>query len=81
MAKLNKGDQVRWNTSQGQSTGRIERVVKSKTNVGGTELKGFPEDPVHIAKSEKTGKTAGHNAEALSKARLGFGPFGYGQPT
>ena len=68
MAKhLKKGDRVQWNTSQGKTTGRVEKIVKSKTKVGGTELKGTEADPVYVVKSDKTGKEAGHKEGALTE--------------
>ena len=68
MAKhLKKGDRVHWNTSQGRTTGRVEKVVKSETEVGGTKLKGSKDDPVYIVESDKTGREAGHKEGALTK--------------
>jgi hypothetical protein len=66
-ATLRQGDRVEWNTSQGKTTGRVIRKVTRPTKVGGTELKGSTDDPVYLVESEKTGKRAGHKADALRK--------------
>jgi hypothetical protein len=67
MAKLSKGDHVQWSTSQGTTSGKIERIVEGTTTVGGTKLKGSKDEPIYIVKSDKTGKRAGHKAGALKK--------------
>ncbi len=69
MANLRTGDRVEWNTSQGKTTGHIERVVTGSVKIGGTELKGSKDDPVYIVESEKTSARAGHKADALTKRR------------
>ena len=62
-----KGDHVAWNTPQGETTGKVKRVVKKETKVGGTKLKGSAEDPVYLVESDKSGKEAGHKGGALKK--------------
>jgi hypothetical protein len=67
VADLKKGDKVEWNTSQGKTHGTVEKKVTKETKVGGTTLKGSKEDPVYLVKSDKSGKEAGHKADALKK--------------
>ena len=55
MASLKKGDRVRWQTSQGPTTGT---VVQRRT-------KGY--DPAYIVESESSGKRAAHKQDALTK--------------
>ena len=69
MAKLKTGDKVRWNTSQGETSGKVVQISTRRTKVGGTELKGSDNEPIYLVKSEKTGKKAGHKAGALQKKR------------
>ncbi len=69
MAKLRKGDEVRWNTSQGETSGKVVEIATRRTKVGGTELKGSEEEPIYLVKSDKTGKKAGHKRRALRKKR------------
>lgn len=65
--KLSPGDKVRWNTSQGETEGEVTERVTEETCVGGTRLKGSDDDPVYIVESAKTGKKAGHKANALRR--------------
>ena len=68
MAKhLRRGDKVRWATSQGETHGRIKKVVKAETRIQRTRLKGSADDPVYVVESDKTGKRAGHKEQALRK--------------
>lgn len=67
MAKLRKGDKVRWNTSQGETSGKVVQISTRRTKVGGTELKGSKDEPIYLVKSDKTGQKAGHKARALRK--------------
>ena len=67
--RLEKGDRVHRNTSQGRTSGVVEKKVTSRTKVGGTELKGSKQDPVYIVKSDKTGARAGHKEGALSRRK------------
>lgn len=69
MAKLRKGDKVRWNTSQGETTGEVVEINTRGTKVGGTKLKGSEKEPIYLVKSDKTGKKAGHKARALRKKK------------
>jgi hypothetical protein len=67
MAELQQGDRVRWNTPQGETTGKIVAIAKSPTSVEGTDLNASEDDPRYIVQSESTGKRAGHRADALTK--------------
>ncbi len=65
--KLSPGDTVTWNTSQGETEGVVKERVTTETHVGGTRLVGSEQDPVYIVESAKTGRRAGHKADALKK--------------
>ena len=73
MAKdLKKGDQVVWNTPQGETTGEVEEKVtrtKRVANKGqkGTEVTGSKDDPRYVVKSGSSGKKAAHKSAALKK--------------
>lgn len=68
MAKSVKaGDEVTWNTSQGKTKGKVEKVVTSKTKVGGHVAKASKEEPQAVVKSAKTGKKAVHKPASLKK--------------
>jgi hypothetical protein len=73
MAKdLKKGDQVVWNTPQGETTGEVEEKVtrtKRVANTGqkGTKVTGSKDDPRYVVKSGSSGKKAAHKGAALKK--------------
>ena len=70
MAKLedlSKGDRVAWETSQGRTTGTVDRIMTKPFSIKGTDLKASKEDPRVVVRSEKTGAEAGHKPSALRK--------------
>ncbi len=56
---------MRWNTSQGETTGVVEKVVTSTTKVKGYAAKASKAAPKVIVKSSKSGKKAAHKPGAL----------------
>lgn len=67
IADLNKGDRVRWGTSQGRTTGTVVAVKTKPFSIKGTDLTASKDDPKVVVESEKTGARAGHKPSALSK--------------
>jgi hypothetical protein len=67
MADMSKGDKVRWNTPQGETTGKVVKVVTSDTKVKGQKLSASEDDPRVIVESDKSGKQAGHKPDSLKK--------------
>ena len=63
--RLNKGDRVEWNTSQGKTTGEVKRKLTSDTDVQGHTAKASQDDPQYLVESEKTGAEAAHRPDAL----------------
>ena len=67
MASLKKGDRVRWQTSQGPTTGTVvQRRTKDFTFARQT-FTASPDDPAYIVESESSGKRAAHKQDALTK--------------
>jgi hypothetical protein len=64
---LKKGDTVEWRTSQGKTTGKVEKKVTSPTQIKGHEVKASKDNPEYLVKSEKTGAKAAHKPESLKK--------------
>lgn len=64
---LKKGDKVEWGTSQGKTSGKVEKKLTAKTKIKGHEVKASKEDPQYLLKSEKTGAKAAHKPESLKK--------------
>ena len=68
MAKLpKKGDEVRGGTAQGETHGKVEKVVTGTTRIGGHVAKATEEEPQVVVRSDKSGKPAVHKPEELKK--------------
>ena len=67
LENLSKGDRVGWETSQGKTTGTVDRIMTKPFSIKGTDLKASKEDPRVVVRSEKTGAEAGHKPSALRK--------------
>ena len=68
MDKLKAGDKVKWNTSQGETHGTVEKKVTSTTRVKGYVAKPTKGAPEYLVKSAKSGKEAVHKPDALRKS-------------
>ncbi|UXS03875.1 DUF2945 domain-containing protein [Agrobacterium tumefaciens] len=66
---LSKGDKVAWNTSQGETMGKVVRKQTSPTKIKGHEVKATKDEPQYIVESEKSGKRAAHKPDQLRKTR------------
>lgn len=62
------GDKVKWNHSQGETTGSVVRKVVSETRIKGHKVAASPDKPQYIVESAKTGARAAHKPEELRKA-------------
>lgn len=65
--KLKKGDKVKWETSQGTTSGKVEKKLTSETKIKGHKVAASKENPEYLVKSEKSGKEAAHKPGALKK--------------
>lgn len=65
--KLHKGDDVEWETSQGTTSGTVERKLTAETNIKGHKVKASADDPQYLVESDKTGAEAAHKPSALKK--------------
>ncbi len=61
------GDEVRWGTSQGETQGKVVKVVTAPTKVKGFTAKASKEHPEVMVESAKSGKRAVHKPESLKK--------------
>ncbi len=64
---LKAGDHVTWETSQGETSGKVVKKETSTTKVGGHTAKATKDDPQYRVKSDKSGKEAVHKPDALKK--------------
>ncbi len=68
MAKsLKTGDKVKWDTSQGETHGKVVAKVTGTARVKGHVAKATKADPQYKVKSDKTGAEAIHHPEELRK--------------
>jgi hypothetical protein len=65
--KLRPGDHVAWKTSQGETQGKVEKVLTGTTRIKGHVAKASPEEPEYLVKSDKTGAKAAHKPGGLKK--------------
>jgi len=64
---LKAGDKVSWNTSQGETHGKVVKKQTSPTKIKTHKVAASKDNPEYIVKSDKTGAEAAHKAEALKK--------------
>ena len=64
---LKAGDKVKWDTPQGQTTGKVVKKESGTTKAGGHTAKGTAKDPQYRVKSDKSGKEAVHKPDELKR--------------
>lgn len=68
MAKsLKTGDKVAWNTSQGETTGKVVKKQTAPTRIKGHAVKASKSNPEYIVESDKSGEGAAHKPDQLHK--------------
>ena len=68
MAKRIKvGDEVAWDTSQGETKGKVLRKLTSTTKVKGHTAKATKDEPQYLVRSAKSGARAAHHPGELKK--------------
>ena len=65
--KLKPGQRVTWDTSQGKTSGKVEKKLTSSIKIKGHVAKATREDPQYLVRSEKSGKKAIHKPQELKK--------------
>lgn len=69
MARLpGKGETVSWDTPQGRTEGRVEKIATGTTKVKGHTAKATQAKPQVVVRSAASGKQAVHKPEELKKA-------------
>ena len=64
---LKAGDKVAWNTSQGETHGKVVKTVTKSTKIKTHKVAASKDNPEVIVKSAKSGDLAAHKPEALKK--------------
>lgn len=65
-----KGDKVGWDTSQGETHGRVVGKQASETQIRGHKVTASKDNPQYIVQSDKSGKKAAHKPDELRKKSL-----------
>lgn len=62
------GDKVRWDHSQGSTTGKVVKKLTSVTQIKGHKVAASKNHPEYLVESGKTGARAAHRPQELRKA-------------
>jgi Hypervirulence associated proteins TUDOR domain len=65
--KLKKGDKVEWTTSQGPTSGSVEKTLTKPMDIKGHHVAASPSNPEVLVKSAKSSKLAAHKPRSLKK--------------
>ncbi|HWJ64036.1 MAG TPA: DUF2945 domain-containing protein [Acidimicrobiales bacterium] len=65
---LRAGSRVRWNTSQGETVGKVVRKLTEPCDIEGHHVAASEDEPQYLVESEKTGARAAHRPDALHRA-------------
>lgn len=66
MSKFHQGQRVRWNTSQGQTHGKVVERRTTDFQFMKQHFTASDDEPMYIVESDKSGKRAAHREDALS---------------
>ena len=65
--ELKAGDAVSWNTSQGETQGKVVRKLTKPSRVKGHKVAAAKDDPEYLVRSDMSGEQAAHKPGALRK--------------
>jgi hypothetical protein len=65
---FNAGDTVKWDHSQGTTTGKVVRKVTKPMTIKGHKVAASKDNPEYLVESGKTGARAAHKPSELRKA-------------
>lgn len=66
MADPKVGDQVTWNTPQGETHGKVVEIREKDFQLAKHAFTASKESPMFVVESDKSGHQAAHKAEALT---------------
>lgn len=61
------GDRVRWDHSQGSSSGKVIRKLTSPTRIKGHKVAASKDNPEYLVESARTGARAAHKPSELRR--------------
>ncbi|MFH8799247.1 DUF2945 domain-containing protein [Streptomyces sp. NPDC017936] len=65
--KLEKGDEVAWESHGGRAEGEVEKEITERTEAAGRTVDASPDAPQYQVRSDKSGRSAVHKPSALKK--------------
>jgi hypothetical protein len=65
---LRVGSKVRWNTSQGETHGKVVERKTKDFQLDGQHFTASDDEPKWVVESDKTGKRAAHASSALTES-------------
>lgn len=65
--ELKAGDYVEWDSSQGKTTGKVEKRLTKPTMIKKHKVAASKDNPEYLVKSDKSGKEAAHKPSELRK--------------
>jgi len=65
--QFKRGDEVAWDTPQGETHGTVERKLTAPTQIKGHKVAASPDNPEYLVKSAKSGKEAAHKPAELRR--------------
>ena len=68
MAKLKKGEKVKWRSGGGRASGTVERVITGRVKVGGRTVSGTKKEPRYLVRNADTGKAVVLKRPSLQKS-------------
>ncbi|MFH9468932.1 DUF2945 domain-containing protein [Streptomyces clavifer] len=69
--KLNKGDDVTWQSHGKEVEGSVTRKIDERTEAAGRTVDASDDEPQYEVRSDRTGKNAVHKPESLHKEKGG----------
>ena len=61
------GDRVSWQTSQGETTGKVRRKLTAPIAIKGHRVAASEDNPEYLVFSDESGEEAAHRPDALKK--------------
>lgn len=68
--KLNKGDHVEWETSQGKTTGMIKKKLTAPMKIKSHKVAASKSNPEYLVETDESKKQAAHKPESLKKVKV-----------
>lgn len=65
---LRPGEEVSWNTSQGETHGRVVKKTTHESDIEAHKVTASKDKPEYVVQSARSGKRAAHKRSALKKS-------------